>query len=155
MASKKENVTTVTEDLNTPITPNSVLTSEDLSNSNILDILALNNELTSLNKGELRFKVVKKDNYEFDAKDKDGNPQYTEYGEVKKIVSPYVEIVAEGINSRLSTKRLPKEELELLEVGKDYIGTYVLTDDLSPNFIQIVPFKLELESRLKHLNQGN
>lgn len=151
------NVETVTADTAKKVEPNKVVTQEDFTSSKMLDIIALNNELNTMNQGELRFKVVKKGEYRFPRTDKMGNPMYDrENGEALEIVSPYVEITGEGVKGKISTKRLKKEEIELLDINKTYFGTYLLSSDdamnLQVEFTSVVPFNLELESRMRALN---
>jgi hypothetical protein len=156
MEKKQTKTEEVTEQTAKPIEPNNVVTQELFSSSKMLDMIALNNELNSMNKGELRFTVVKKGEYRFDKTDKDGKPQYDyETGVKLEIVSPFVEVTGEGLKGKISTKRLKKEDIELLNVGQSYYGTYILTNDDSMNFqvdfTSVVPFNQELQSRAKIL----
>lgn len=151
------NVETVTADTAKKVEPNKVVTQDEFSSSKMLDIIALNNELNTMNQGELRFKVIKKGEYRFPRLDKSGNQMVDrESGEELEIVSPYVEITGEGVKGKISTKRLKKEEIELLDINKTYFGTYLLSSDdamnLQVEFTSVVPFNLELESRMRALN---
>lgn len=135
---------------------NNTVTQTEFSDSRVLDIISLNNELSSMNKGELRFTVLKKGEYVFDKTNKDGNPILNrDTGEVEQIKSPYVEITGEGVKGKISTKRLKKEEIQLLEAQQSYYGTYILSGDDSMNlqieFTSVVPFNQELQTRMKHL----
>ena len=154
---KQPAVENVTEQTSIKVEPNKVATHDDFTSSKMLDIIALNNELNTMNQGELRFKVVKKGEYRFPRLDKLGNAVFDrETGEPLEIVSPYVEITGEGVKGKISTKRLKKEEIELLDINKTYFGTYLLSSDdamnLQVEFTSVVPFNLELESRMKALN---
>lgn len=163
---KKSNVENITEDTATQIKPNTVKTQEQFAGANILEMLALNNDMMALNKGELRFKVTKKDVYSFNKTDKDDNPiplrddngQFVLDSNKKimyeQINSPYVEIIGEGVNGKLSTKKLSKEFIESLQVGQHYIGTYILNEKLETVFVDVVPFNQELQVRAKYLNNG-
>jgi hypothetical protein len=156
MEKKQIKTENVTEETAKPIEPNNVVTQEMFSSSKMLDMIALNNELNSMNKGELRFTVIKKGEYKFDRTDKEGKPQFDhETGAKLEIVSPFVEVTGEGLKGKISTKRLKKEEIELLNVGQSYYGTYILTNDDSMNFqvdfTSVVPFNQELQSRAKIL----
>lgn len=155
--SKTENkVENVTEQTAKKITPNEVKTQDDFSSSKMLDIIALNNELNQTNKGELRFTVLKKGEYRFPKLDKAGNETYNDFGEKIEIVSPYVEISGEGLKGKISTKRLKKEDIELLQTGQSYFGSYLLSSDdamnLQVEFTNVVPFNQELQSRVKAMN---
>jgi hypothetical protein len=156
MKIKNNNVENVNEETSRPVEPNEVVTQEMFTSSKMLDMIALNNELNSMNKGELRFTVVKKGEYRFDKTDKDGNQQFNnESGEKLEIVSPYVEVTGEGLKGKISTKRLKKEEIELLNVGQSYYGSYLLSTDDNMNFqvefTSVVPFNQELQARAKAL----
>lgn len=158
MPPKKEEIEIVEnpikKDSNTKkVEPNEVKTSQEFTNDKYLEVIMLNDELNMLNKGEVRFKVVKLGNYEFPKTDKDNNPLYDGFGQPEMITSPYVDVTGEGFTGRISTKLLSKEEILKLEPNQRYIGTYYLTElnnNLVPAFTQIVPYALELQAEKKH-----
>lgn len=167
---------TATQEVNTAkeqarqMTPNQTTTHDEFAMDKYLDIAVLNNELTTMNKGELRFKVIKSGEYVFPKTDNDGEkiplfyddgaPIFDDNGEqaYEMIRSPYVEVTGEGIAGKISTKRLRKEELEQLVEQQTYFGTYILTADDKKNiqveFTSVVPFQQELKARAKALFNG-
>lgn len=155
----KNKIEQVTVETPKIVKPNNVKTSDDFSQSAMLDAIALNNELNSTNKGELRFKVVYVGAYVFDKTDKDNNPIFDNFGQPEQITSPYVEVTGEGISGKIGTKRLKKEELQLLEINQSYFGTYLLSTDDKKNFqidfVSVVPFNQELQTRLKHITNAS
>lgn len=153
---ENNNVEQVTEQTAKKIEPNTVVTQELFSESKMLDIALLNNELNSMNRGELRFTVIVKGEYRFNKTDRNGvEVVNSETGEIEQIVSPYVEVTGEGLRGKISTKRLKKEEIELLEQGQSYFGTYMLSTDTNMNFqvefLSVVPYRQELESRVRSM----
>lgn len=162
MPPKKEEIEIVEnpikKDSNTKkVEPNEVKTSQEFTNDKYLEVIMLNDELNMLNKGEVRFKVVKLGNYEFPKTDKDNNPLYDDFAQPEMITSPYADVTGEGFTGRISTKLLSKEEILKLEPNQRYIGTYYLTElnnNLVPAFTQIVPYALELQARKEALLNG-
>ncbi|AXX94472.1 hypothetical protein [Arcobacter ellisii] len=156
-SSNVEEITTETpKETAKKVEPNTVVTQEFFSESKMLDIALLNNELNSMNRGELRFTVIVKGEYRFNKTDKNGiDVVNSETGEIEQIVSPYVEVTGEGLKGKISTKRLKKEEIELLEQGQSYFGTYMLSTDSAMNFqvefTSVVPYRQELESRVRNM----
>lgn len=154
----------------TTVQPNETVTSEQFTNSSMLDMIAVNNELNTLNQGELTFKVTKRDNYVFDKEDKDGNkipqtnqdgsPIFDEEGNIlnEQIITPYVEVQAMGLSLTFSTKHIDKLTLSTLEANQVYVGTYALsTNDkgfILPKFHSVVHINQELESRVKARGLG-
>lgn len=151
---KEKHVEEISKETAQQMDVNSTQTQEEFANSKMLDALALNNELNSKAGGEIRIRVTKKDVYEFEAKDKDGKVEKDDAGEVKMIKSPYVEVTGEGVQGRVSTKRLSKQDIETLVVGTDYYAHFILTGNFEVTITSIVPFNQELKTRLNQLYKG-
>lgn len=156
---KNENETVgVSEETAIPIKSSKTVSSEQFAGANVLELMSLNDDLNSLNKGEVRFSVSRLGNYEFPKTDKDGKVIIDlTTGQPEMIISPYADVTGEGFSGRMSTKLLAKEDIQKLEQGKKYIGTYILinvNNAITPSFISVVPYAEELQVRTKYLQQG-